>query len=92
MVKTPPLSWRSLPAWKDVIRSMIREQMPNFHEDPVWANQRNTAKMSGRGSKGVVQSRILEDICDALESLVPKDPVADSRNSGAEAREPGAVK
>ena len=72
--------------WAMVIREIIREQVPDFHTHDDWKNQRNTAKASGRETRGVVQNRILNDISDALERLAPDNaqPVAgiDSPNSG----------
>jgi hypothetical protein len=57
--------------WASVIREMVREQIPDFHSRPEWQNQRNAAKASGRDTKGLIQNRILDDICDALESIAP---------------------
>jgi hypothetical protein len=57
--------------WSSAIREMIREQIPDFHTRGEWQNQRNAAKESGRETKGLVQNRILDDICDALESIAP---------------------
>jgi len=57
--------------WAAAIRDMVREQLPDFHSGDEWQNQRNAAKASGRDTKGLVQNRILDDICDALRSIAP---------------------
>ena len=58
--------------WAATIRDMIRVQMPDFHTCPEWQNQRNAAKARGCESKGIIQNRILDDICDALKSIAPE--------------------
>ncbi len=64
-----PLSRNSLPQWKSVVRQMIREDLPDFHNRPEWANQRRTGAASGRDSVGEIQNAILDDICSALTRL-----------------------
>lgn len=65
-----PLSMETLKEWKQVVRAMIREQMPDFHERPEWANQRLSAEARGRGTVGVIQNAILDDITSALGTLM----------------------
>ena len=67
----PPFSRASLPQWKQVIRQMIREDMPDFHTRPEWSNQRNTAQANGRGTVGKIQNAILDDIMSALSLIAP---------------------
>ncbi len=67
----PPFSRASLPQWKQVIRRMIREDMPDFHTRPEWSNQRNTADANGRGTVGKIQNAILDDIMSALSLIAP---------------------
>lgn len=69
--KVGAFSTASLPAWKRVIRKLIREQIPGFHERPEWSTQRASALARGRGTPGEVQNAILDDICSALEGLAP---------------------
>ena len=68
----------SLPKWKRVIREMIREQMPDFHSQPEWITQRNSAAARGRDTTGEVQNAILDDICSALERIAPAKEVPKS--------------
>lgn len=70
--------------WAKVIRGMVREQIPDFHLHPDWKNQRNAAKASGRDTEGLVQNRILDDICDALKSIAPNASGGTCGNSTAE--------
>lgn len=72
MVKLIKFDRASLPNWKQVIRRMIREEMPDFHLRPEWTNQRNTAAMSGRDAAGEIRNAILDDIVSALTRLVPE--------------------
>lgn len=62
---------QSLPAWKRAIRKMIRQAIPDFHERSEWATQRASAEARGRGTPGEIQNAVLDDICSALERLVP---------------------
>ena len=71
----------SIKQWAGVIKEMIREQIPDFHLRPEWQNQRNAAKTR---SKGVLQNRILDDICDALETIAPNPNGPLCGNSTAE--------
>ena len=57
--------------WGNAIREMIREQAPNFHNRPEWEAQRNTARHSGRDTRGEIQNAILDDIVSALRRLAP---------------------
>lgn len=68
-----PFSVATFSAWKGVIRHMIRQEMPAFHERPEWINQRNTAARNGRETKGEVQNAILDDIVSALARLAPPE-------------------
>jgi hypothetical protein len=74
VASTLGLTKENLASWKEIIRRMIREEIPEFQNDPAWSNQRTAAKMAGRATKGEIQNRVLDDICDALESLVPNEP------------------
>lgn len=67
----PPFSQGSLPKWKPLVRQMIREEMPVFHLEPEWVNQRRTAEAAGRNSVGEIQNAILDDIVSALTKLAP---------------------
>jgi hypothetical protein len=71
VIGLPDLSVKTLPVWKSVVRKLIREQMPAFQTCKIWRNHRTAARANGRESKGVVQNRILDDICDALERMLP---------------------
>jgi hypothetical protein len=71
VAKLPMFTCESLPAWKLVIRKMIREQMPDFHNHPDWQAQRNSAKVSGRETRGEIQNAILDDIASALKRIAP---------------------
>jgi hypothetical protein len=62
----------SLPQWTPAIRQMIREEMPDFHTRPEWANQRRTAARNGRDSVGEIQNAILDDIVSALTRVAPE--------------------
>jgi hypothetical protein len=64
--RLPFLSKETASAWANVIRDMIRQQVPDFHTRPEWENQRNTARHSGRGTRGEIQNAILDDIVSAL--------------------------
>jgi hypothetical protein len=94
VAQLPLLTTKSLPRYKAAIRDLIRLQIPDFHLHSAWSNQRHGAKLNGRDTKGAVQGRILEDICDALETLVPLPLELTSRNSGTEIpqRKPGSGK
>lgn len=70
-VRLPPLSSESAEAWKKVIRSLVREQMPDFHTLPEWENQRLRCAASGRNTPGVIRNAILDDIVRAFGPLVP---------------------
>ncbi|MCB1079721.1 MAG: hypothetical protein KDM63_15885 [Verrucomicrobiae bacterium] len=67
----PPFDQSTYPQWFDVIREMIREQQPDFHDAPEWSNQRNSLTARGKGTKGVIQNAILDDIGSALKQLAP---------------------
>lgn len=67
----PPLCKDTARQWGLVIRQMIREQQPDFHSRPEWATQRNTARHSGRGTRGEIQHAILDDIVSALRRIAP---------------------
>ena len=71
VINLADLSADTLPMWKAVVRKLIREQRPAFHTCDEWKNQRNAGFANGRASKGVLQNRILDDVCDALERMVP---------------------
>lgn len=64
-------STASLREWKAVVRDLVREQMPDFHQRPEWAPQRNSAAARGRDTPGELQNAILDDICSALERIAP---------------------
>jgi hypothetical protein len=59
--------------WADVIRQMIRQQMPDFQSRPEWNNQRNSCKKRGRDTNGVMQNTILDDIVSALKTIAPDE-------------------
>ncbi len=71
--KLSTLSPETLPAWKAVIRRLIREEKPDFHAHDDWITQRNTAKASGRDTLGEIQNAILDDIMSALSRIVPRE-------------------
>ena len=69
--RLPPLCKDTARQWGLVIREMIREQQPNFHSRPEWENQRNTARHSGRETRGEIQNAVLDDIVSALRRIAP---------------------
>jgi hypothetical protein len=69
--------------WASLIREMIREQMPDFHNQSEWAsyqtNSRTHAKKLGaRPTKGAIQNDILDDIVAALKTIAPRQPKKES--------------
>lgn len=71
VMKLKQFSKESLVEWKPVVKAIIREQVPDFHELPEWETQRNTAASNGKTARGEVQNAILDDIVSALERLAP---------------------
>ena len=71
-MKLKPFSAETLKDWKDVIRQMIREQIPEFHLLPEWRTQRSSAEAAGRDTPGEISNAILDDICSALKQFLPK--------------------
>lgn len=66
-----PLSKPALPDWRRVVRDVIRQQMPDFHQHPDWERQRETEGRRGRVKTGDLQNAILDDISSALASITP---------------------
>jgi hypothetical protein len=71
-VKLKSFSRDALPEWKQIVRKLIREEVPDFHLRPEWSTQRNTAEMNGRATPGQIKNAILDDITSALERLAPE--------------------
>jgi hypothetical protein len=67
---------------------MIREQMPDFDSREEWENQRYAASAKGSKAIGVLQNRILDDICDALDPIAPNPDGPICGNSTAEVPQP----
>jgi len=67
----PDYSNQTRPKWADVIRKMIREELPEFHLRTEWANQRNSCKARNRDTKGEIQNAVLDDIISALKTITP---------------------
>jgi hypothetical protein len=67
----PDFSKASVRQWTEVVREMIREQIPDFHLRPEWQSQWNSCKQRERGTKGAIQNTILDDIVDALRTVAP---------------------
>jgi hypothetical protein len=64
--------------WADVIREMIRQELPDFHTRPEWENQRRSCKASNKlagksPSKGDFQNAIFDDIIPALKTIASAD-------------------
>lgn len=59
--------------WAEVIRELIREQIPDFQLRPEWKNRVRSCEARGRGSKGEVQNAILDNIVSALRTVAPGD-------------------
>ena len=76
--KLPVFSQDSVGAWAKVIRTMIREEMPEFHLHDDWKNQRRSAEARGRNSTGEIQNAILDDITSALKRIAPVTPLPKS--------------
>ena len=77
----PYYSNQTRPKWADVIRTMIREELPEFHLRPEWANQRNSCKARNRDTKGEIQNAILDDIISALKTITPGEMNQSAENS-----------
>jgi hypothetical protein len=77
----PDYSNQSRAKWADVIRTMIREELPEFHLQTEWANQRNSCKKRNRGSKGEIQNTIFDDIISALKTITPGEINQSAENS-----------
>jgi hypothetical protein len=77
----PDYSNQTRPKWADVIRKMIREQLPEFHLRPEWENQRKSCKRRGRDSKGEIQNTVLDDIVSALKTITPEEINQSAENS-----------
>jgi hypothetical protein len=77
-VQLPVFSRGSCQSWDKVIRSLIRQQMPDFHLRPEWRNQRHSAKERGLNQKGEIQNAILDDICEALRTIAPAEPIKET--------------
>ena len=56
--------------WRSLIREMIREQMPDFHNRAEWAEHRKSLKAQGRN----IPNGILDLIVATLKTVAPKDP------------------
>ncbi len=69
--RLPQFSEATARKWGNVIREMIREQVPDFHTRQEWENQRNTARHNRRGTRGEIQNAILDDIVSALRRIAP---------------------
>jgi hypothetical protein len=76
----PDYSNQSRPKWADVIRKMIREELPEFHLRTEWANQRNSCKARNRDSKGEIQNTVLDDIISALKTITPGETNQSAEN------------
>lgn len=64
--------------WADVIREMIRQELPDFHTRPEWKNQQNSCKPSSKlpgahPSKGDIQNAIFDVIIPALNTIARAD-------------------
>ena len=70
-VRLPAFSKATTKAWGEVIRAMIREQVPNFHELPEWTDRKRSLESRGRKGIGELQNKILDDIVSALETIAP---------------------
>jgi hypothetical protein len=77
----PDYSKQARPNWEDVIRKMIREELPDFHLRPDWKNQRNSCEARDRDSKGEIQNAILDDIISALKTITPEEINQSAENS-----------
>lgn len=80
----PMLSKAASREWGAIVRTMIREQLPEFHTRPEWKIQRNTGRLSGRNTRGELQNAILDDIVSALRRIAPER----CRISSAESKQP----
>jgi ribosomal protein L31E len=81
----PDFSNQSRPKWAEVIRKMIREELPKFHLRPEWEMQRNTCKANARSAKGPtdaeIQCAILDDIISALKTITPNETNQSAENA-----------
>ena len=59
--------------WAELIRQMIRQQLPDFELRDDWSRQRNSCKQSGRNKRGEIQNAILDDIISALKTIAPDE-------------------
>jgi hypothetical protein len=71
----PDYSNQSRPKWADVIRKMIREELPEFHLRIEWKKARS------RNTKGEIQNAILDDIIAALKTITPGEINQSAENS-----------
>jgi len=69
----PNFSAKTRPQWAEVIRKMVREELPEFHLRPEWGDQRNSCKSRGLDKKGKIQNTILDDIISALKTITPNE-------------------
>jgi hypothetical protein len=58
-------------------KAMLREEMPGFHERPEWSSY-HTRHYSSGATPGAVQHAIFRDILDALRTIAPDEPTADT--------------
>jgi hypothetical protein len=61
----------SLKSWSFTVRALIREEVPDFHLRPEWKNVRASLEARERATPGVIQNKILDNICSALEKIAP---------------------
>ena len=68
-----------LSQWASLIREMIREQVPDFHNREEWARYRansrtHSKKLGASPTKGAIQNAIIDDIVAALKTIAPRQP------------------
>jgi len=71
----PDYSIQTRPKWADVIRKMIREELPEFHLRTEWKKERS------RNTKGEIQCAILDDIISALTTITRREIDQSAENS-----------
>lgn len=67
-----PFSTDSVEAWKVAIKAMIREEVPDFHLRLEWKNVRASHEAREKATPGVIQNKILDNICSALGKIAPR--------------------
>lgn len=58
--------------WREVVRAMIRHEVPDLHSRPEWKNKIYPVTQRTTGGRGEIRGAILDAIIAALKTIAPK--------------------